>query len=259
MAAAQDHAALADHRPGALPLGQGRPLFDAVEWRFRSPPKYREHRRVGEPVDGVVAPLAGRDHLAVKSKQPVELASLEEGDGSTGERRRIEGHALRNLVTDAANGERPARNTFAKHESTLTLGPEKTLFRPSTRLLRPRCMHRRLIGKPCWSRILNSPPSPPGSWGPVSRYYSPSKSPPWSPPDRGGLAFRGLALFARYDFASASTPRIRPPSLAWTRTSVRSPSCGADGRRISTGRPPHAPSRANCTTTLRSVTVWPRL
>ena len=55
VAAAQDHAALADHRPGALPPSQFRLLLDAVQRLLVGAPKGTEDGPFGEARDGDTA------------------------------------------------------------------------------------------------------------------------------------------------------------------------------------------------------------
>ena len=78
--AAQDVAALAHHRPGALLAGQAGALLDPVERRLGRALEHRKHRRFAEAIDAVVAPFAGRNHAAIEGKQADELSTLEEDD-----------------------------------------------------------------------------------------------------------------------------------------------------------------------------------
>src|SRR5205823_2050744 len=62
---------------GALAARQPRIFLDAVDRDFTGAAEYRENRAVFEKVDGVIAPLAGRDLAAVKPQEPIELAAAE--------------------------------------------------------------------------------------------------------------------------------------------------------------------------------------
>ena len=61
--------------------------------------------------------------------------------------------------------------------------------------------------KPRWSRILNSPPSPPGSWGAGRPTHLPSKSAPRSLPSDRGADNSGATLFPHFRHR-AETPTV---------------------------------------------------
>ena len=88
----------------------------------------------------------------------------------------------------------------ADSKTTVTFRLGKTLFRSCARLIRRRYSHCRLVGT-CWSRILNSPPSPPGSRDLASRRFfveHPNASPRGPSPLPRGLRCVWTMLFLKY-------------------------------------------------------------
>src|SRR6516165_226212 len=62
---------------GALAARQPGIFLDAVDRNFTGAAEHGENRAIFQKIDGVIAPLAGRDLAAIKPQEPVKLAAAE--------------------------------------------------------------------------------------------------------------------------------------------------------------------------------------
>jgi malonate transporter and related proteins len=80
MAAFQNGAAHGHHQKGALFARQLRAFFDTIKRHLRGPAKNTEHRNVFQTINGVVAPIARGNKLAVNAENAGQFRTGE-GDG----------------------------------------------------------------------------------------------------------------------------------------------------------------------------------
>src|SRR5690606_20764610 len=81
VATLEDAARGGDHRIGALAAGEAGILDDAIERHFRRTAADCENGAVLEKLNGVIAPFAGGDLLAIKTQDAVQFAPLERDPG----------------------------------------------------------------------------------------------------------------------------------------------------------------------------------
>src|SRR6201987_4722790 len=77
LASTQDVSGRRNNAVGAMAARQLGIFFDAVDRNFAGAAEHRENRAIFEEIDGVIAPLAGRNLAAIKPQEPVELAAAE--------------------------------------------------------------------------------------------------------------------------------------------------------------------------------------
>src|SRR6516165_5130792 len=77
LAASHDVSGRRNHAIGALAARQSGTFLDAVDRNLAGAAEHGEDRAGLEEIDGVIAPLPGRDFTAVEPQEPVKLAAAE--------------------------------------------------------------------------------------------------------------------------------------------------------------------------------------
>src|SRR4051794_9905908 len=90
MASAKDHSALRDERPHALLVAERGALLDLVFGMLGGPAEGPEGGMIAPELEGVILPLAGRDHPAVEVDDPRKLRPGEADLRAGGSRKRVD-------------------------------------------------------------------------------------------------------------------------------------------------------------------------